>query len=72
MSGARPAMLTGAQLATAITAVLVGAILLGWILHWIWVRLAGAGSDAARLAEAVDRLHAGRPGARRRRGGAAS
>ena len=37
-------MLTGAQLATAITAVLVGAIMLGWILHWIWARLAEAGT----------------------------
>lgn len=50
-------MLTGAQLATAITAVLVAAIMLGWILHWIWARLSSAGSDRARLAEMVDRLH---------------
>ena len=50
-------MLTGAQLATAITAVLVGAIMLGWILHWIWARLANAGGDAGLLAETVDRLH---------------
>jgi chromosome segregation ATPase len=50
-------MLTGAQLATAISAVLVAAITLGWILHWIWTRLASAGGDAARLAEMVDRLH---------------
>lgn len=50
-------MLTGAQLATAITAVLVAAIALGWTLHWIWARLARAGSDTARLAELVDRLH---------------
>ena len=50
-------MLTGAQLATAITAVLVAAIVLGWILHWIWTRLSSAGSDTARLAEMVDRLH---------------
>lgn len=50
-------MLTGAQLATAISAVLVAAIMLGWILHWIWARLANAGSDTARLAEAIDRLH---------------
>jgi hypothetical protein len=50
-------MLTGAQLATAIAAVLVAAIVLGWMLHWIWARLASAGSDTARLAEMVDRLH---------------
>jgi DNA repair exonuclease SbcCD ATPase subunit len=51
-------MLTGAQLATAIAAVLAGAIVLGWVLRWIWTRMAGTGSDAARLAEAIDRLHA--------------
>jgi hypothetical protein len=50
-------MLTGAQLATAITAVLVAAILLGWILHWIWSRLAGPRGDGARLAELTTRLH---------------
>jgi hypothetical protein len=50
-------MLTGAQLATAITAVLVAAIALGWVLHWIWARLASAGTDTARLAEMVERLH---------------
>ena len=51
-------MLTGAQLATAITAVLVGAIMLGWILHWIWARLADAGAETALLSEMTDRLHA--------------
>lgn len=50
-------MLTGAQLATAITAVLVVAIAIGWVLHWIWSRLASTGSDTARLAEVVNRLH---------------
>jgi hypothetical protein len=50
-------MLTGAQLATAITAVLIGAIMLGWILHWIWARLAKSGNDTALLADMVDRLH---------------
>lgn len=50
-------MLTGAQLATAIAAVLAGAIVLGWILHWMWARLARAGGDAALLADTVDRLH---------------
>jgi hypothetical protein len=50
-------VLTGAQLATAITAVLVAAIAVGWVLHWIWTRLASAGTDTARLAEVVQRLH---------------
>jgi hypothetical protein len=51
-------MLTGAQLATAITAVLVAAIMLGWILHWIWGRLADAGTETALLSEMGERLHA--------------
>ena len=50
-------MLTGAQLATAITAVLIAAIVLGWVLHWVWARLSRSGNDAAQLAEMVDRLH---------------
>lgn len=50
-------MLTGTQLATAITAVLVAAVMLGWILHWVWSRLARRGGDTARLAEMIDRLH---------------
>jgi hypothetical protein len=50
-------MLTGGQLATAITAVLVAAIMLGWILHWIWMRLGDVGSDTARLTEMINRLH---------------
>ncbi len=50
-------MLTGEQLATAITAVLIAAIAIGWVLHWIWARLATTGSDAARLSAMVNRLH---------------
>ena len=51
-------MLTGPQLATAITAVLLSAILLGWILHWLWGRLTSAAiSDTARITEMVNRLH---------------
>ena len=51
-------MLSGAQLATAISAVLVTAVVLGWILHWIWVRLSNAAtSDKDRLAEMSNRLH---------------
>ena len=30
-------MLSGAQLAIAISAVLLAALLLGWILHWLWI-----------------------------------
>ena len=51
-------MLSGAQLATAISAVLVTAVVLGWILHWIWVRLSNAAtSDKDRLADMSNRLH---------------
>lgn len=51
-------MLSGAQLATAISAVLVTAVVLGWILHWLWVRLSNAAtSDKDRLAEMSNRLH---------------
>ncbi len=51
-------MLSGAQLATAISAILVAAVVLGWILHWIWVRLSNAAtSDKDRLAEMSNRLH---------------
>lgn len=51
-------MLSEAQLAAAITAVLVGAIALGWILHWVWVRLSDAAvTDTARITEMVNRLH---------------
>ena len=51
-------MLTGGQLATAITAVLVGAIAFGWVLHWIWIRLSDAAmTDTARITEMINRLH---------------
>lgn len=51
-------MLSGAQLATAISAVLIAAIILGWILHWLWVRLSNAAiSDTARITEMINRLH---------------
>ena len=51
-------MLSGAQLAIAITAILLGAIALGWILHWIWVRLSNAAiTDTARITEMINRLH---------------
>ncbi|MEO1493782.1 MAG: hypothetical protein AAFV19_16640 [Pseudomonadota bacterium] len=51
-------MLTGAQLATAISAVLIGAVAVGWILHWLWVRLSNAAiTDTARITEMINRLH---------------
>ena len=51
-------MLTGAQLTIAIAAVLVAAVLLGWFLHWLWMRLSNAAiSDTARITEMVNRLH---------------
>ena len=52
-------MITGTQLTLAIAAVLLFAVLVGWVLHWIWVRMGMAASDAgAQLQELVDRLHA--------------
>ena len=51
-------MLTGAQLATAISAVLFATLLLGWVLHWLWVRMSNAAiSDTARITEMINRLH---------------
>lgn len=51
-------MLTGAQLAIAISAILFAAIVLGWILHWLWMRLSNAAiSDTARITEMINRLH---------------
>lgn len=50
--------MTGSQLALAIAAVLVFAVLLGWVLHWLWCRLGMApGSMEAQLRDLVDRLH---------------
>lgn len=52
-------MLTSSQLGTAISAVLVGAIVLGWILHWLWGRAINQSrDDRARMADLVTRLHA--------------
>lgn len=51
-------MLTGAELATAIAAVLFGAVGLGAFLHWLWLRLGpGRSDDAARIAEIGEQLH---------------
>lgn len=49
-------MLTGSELTTAITAVLIGAVCVGFLLHWVWVALTRR-SDAARLGEMAGRLH---------------
>lgn len=51
-------MLTGAQLTIAIAAILIAAVVLGWILHWLWMRLSNAAiSDTARITEMINRLH---------------
>lgn len=51
-------MLNENELATAISAVLVAAIVLGWFLHWIWLRLSNAPvTDSARLGDLTSRLH---------------
>ena len=51
-------MLSGAQLATAITAILLLAVIIGWTLHWLWTRLSNAAiSDTARITEMINRLH---------------
>lgn len=51
-------MLSENELATAISAVLVAAIALGWVLHWVWLRLSNAPvTDSARLRDMTNRLH---------------
>lgn len=51
-------MLTADQLSIAIAAVLIATAVLGWFLHWLWLRLApGARSDAARINDMIHRLH---------------
>ncbi len=51
-------MLTSVQLTIAIGAVLIAALILGWFLHWLWVRLSNAAlSDTARITEMINRLH---------------
>src|SRR5690625_7824446 len=52
------AMLSANQLGIGITAVLVAAITLGWILHWIWLRLVKKPlTDVERMDALIDRLH---------------
>lgn len=51
-------MLTGAQLATAITAVLLAAVGIGWFMHWLWMRLSNAAiTDTARITEMINKMH---------------
>ncbi|MEM7236250.1 MAG: hypothetical protein AAF501_00275 [Pseudomonadota bacterium] len=52
-------MLESSQLATALSAILAGAVALGWILHWLWGRATNqTRGDKARLHEMAERLHA--------------
>ncbi len=51
-------MLTSTQLATAISAILASAVLLGWILHWLWTRAhRRARGDQSEVAEMAERLY---------------
>lgn len=51
-------MLSGNQLAIAITAVLAAAILIGWVLHWLWLFLSREPrTDSARMEVLINRLH---------------
>lgn len=51
-------MLTSSQMATAISAILAGAVLLGWILHWLWSRAhRRARGNRSEVAEMAERLH---------------
>lgn len=51
-------MLTSSQLAIAISAILAGAVVVGWILHWLWARAINpAGGAAGRISEMVESLH---------------
>jgi len=50
-------MMSGSELATAIAAALGAAVAVGWILHWLWSRLAMvATTDGDRIAELVAEL----------------
>ena len=51
-------MLSGSELSIAITAVLIGAVCVGFLLHWAWLHLTGPrAGDSARLEEMAERLH---------------
>jgi len=50
-------MLDRSELAASIMAVLLGAIVLGWVLHWLWHRLSGAyRAEVSRISELAGRL----------------
>ena len=51
-------MLTGSELSTAITAILIAAVAAGFMLRWLWSYLnRSRTSDSARLEEMAERLH---------------
>ena len=51
-------MLNGSELTTAITAVLIGAVCAGFLLHWLWSLVGRARtSDNARLGQLAAQLH---------------
>jgi hypothetical protein len=51
-------MLNGSELTTAIAAVLIGAVLTGFLLHWLWSHFNRSRiSDGSRLDEMAARLH---------------
>jgi len=53
-------MTTEPDLATAIAIVLLGVAALGWCLHWLWQRVAGAPrTEADRIDDLIRRLHDG-------------
>ena len=52
------AMLTGTELRTAVAVILIGAVCIGFLLHWLWSHLnRSRTSDRARLDEMAERLH---------------
>jgi len=50
-------MLSGSELEIAIAMTLIGAVCLGFVLHWLWQALGGTKSDAQQLDEMAERLH---------------
>jgi F0F1-type ATP synthase membrane subunit b/b' len=50
-------MLSGSGLEIAIAMLLGGAVLLGFLLHWLWLALGGRKAAAAQINDMADRLH---------------
>jgi hypothetical protein len=51
-------MLTGSELTTAISIVLIGAVCAGFLLHWLWSHLGRSRtSDSVRLDEMAAQMH---------------